>query len=273
MDVNLIDNGIYKAINEYCYPMTNRDAAVNFMLITANANKYPNGLFFFLTTPTTDQFGVTSRYIYVKNIAGAIYLTCIANEDQILLDLLHNKGTGSSQQAYLSEPYAPEFIKANRVFNSTLADERWLKTNYAAMKLTDLRVEKDPAEIISMTYQLQFVTKKPFIIIGETFSQNSPYMVSRASLTSNQRQLHLYRSTERYREGESKAKGLKTTTAFSLFFTTSITDGFSITHNASMTGYNSWAIGDNDGNLYFAVNRTPINNINTTIYFQFKNKL
>ena len=142
------------------------------------------------------------------------------------------------------------------------------------MKLTDLRVEKDPAEVISMTYQLQFVTKKPYIIVGETFSQNSPYMVSRADLPVNQRQLHLYRSTERYREGESKAKGTKTTTAFTGFNTGSITDGFSVGAFLSFTGFNSWAIGDNDGNLYFAVNRTPSNNVlEPYVYFQFKNKL
>ena len=276
MDFNLIDNDIYKNVIDLCVPATNRDAAFNFW----NANKitYPNGLFFYLGTATTDVYGVTSRFIYVSEYLGNTYIACY-QPDQILLDLLHNKGTGSSQFRYLGlSPNNPQtFYQRNTPFNNTTVDERYLKSNYAAMKLTNLYVDKDPAETISMTYQLQFVSRKPYIIIGNTFSENSPYMVNRANLTANQRNLHFYRSTEYYREGEFKAKGTKTTTAFSGFSISAATGGFILIRDTnigspSITGFNSWAIGDNDGNLYLAVNRQATF-ITTFVFFQFQNKL
>jgi len=146
------------------------------------------------------------------------------------------------------------------------------------MTLSDLVVRKDPSEAISMTYQLDFVSRNAEIIIGPYLCTKSPYINNRELLGTSSKQMFVWVSTDYYRDGDKKCKGAKSNaTAFTNFVTTNAyvanTDGFSIVCSATLTNYNSWAIGDSDGNLYIGVNRDTSGTLVSTIHLQFKNKL
>jgi hypothetical protein len=233
-----------------------------------------------LTTPYNDGF-FTSNYVFFFNQSGGSVGAFCQKEEDIFYDIYNNRGNSgvprSSHPKWLQDQYSLSSFNAYKyAYNSQSVTTAFLNTDYYLNRLTDLIVKKDPIETISMTYQLQFLSKKNYIIVGPALTQYSPYMVNRSLLTLSQRNLHIYRSTEYYREGESKTKGVKTSTAFTGIVTTeafSVTDGFPLINTESLSGYNSWAIGDNNGNLYLAVNRNANNFLPNQIYVQFKNTL
>jgi hypothetical protein len=155
----------------------------------------------------------------------------------------------------------------------TYLNPDFFSNDFFAMRLQDLIVKKDPSEVISMTYQLHIVPKVSHIIIGETMAKNSPYLTNRFGLDVELRTIKLYRSTEYYRDGDTFARPSVVSAAFTNFTTEIIQHGFYIDVSASLTGYNSWAIADDLGNLYFGVNRKPDGTIDNRVFIQFKNKL
>lgn len=278
LTIDLVNNDIFKSVQSLCRTKSNyAEAELEWFNNPPFSQTYPNGIFYYLTTPYNDGFFTSNYVLFFRTSGGGVGAYCQREQD-IFYDLFNNRSNDgvprTSHAAYLADTFGISVDEATKyAWNSQTIVDDYLKTDYSMMKLEELVVKKDPAEIISMTYQLQFVSKKPFIIVGNALSQYSPYMVNRSLLDTDLKNLHLYRSTEYYREGELKAKGTKTTTAFSGFTVFNITDGFFIQRYSSMTGFNSWAIGDNDGNLYLAVNRQPNDSVSVQVYFQFRNKL
>jgi hypothetical protein len=276
LTMRLIGNDVFDVVS-LCKPAATAEAAIYDYIDIQSS--YPLGLFYVLPLGTTftDGYGEVSRFLLAKQKQDGINPAGYAvTANDIMLDLLSNRLSfnvsnddgSTSHPDYLGIPYL-------FAYNQTEIPIELFKSGFASAVLTDLVVDKDPIEAISMTYQLQFISKRPYIIIGSTFTERSPYMINRTLLASNDRQMHLYRSTDYYREGEIKTKGVKTATAFSGFSTDAfgVTDGFPLVITESLSGYNSWAIGDNNGNLYVAVNRRTDDQIATTIYIQFKNTL
>lgn len=139
---------------------------------------------------------------------------------------------------------------------------------------TDLfQVFKDPSEILAMNYMLEFYGDKPIgvsknkIIIGNALTENC------GLISGDITDMILYRSTEYY--DASDVNAVKGTSTADVIVVAAETYGFTISSAISLSGYESWAIGDADGNLYFAVNRNPLQipslSLSSTVAFKFSN--
>ena len=281
MDVSFVTNILYKTASELAIPVTDVAAAKAHYSTSGGFGttgfQYKHGLFYRLTSGTYQGRSyvlvVYDPYTVVDNMAvGGIQEQDVVNDLLYELDKVYatpNSGiAATSHWKYLGNSGPNLAIRRQLEISN-----QYLKSSYPKINLTSVVVNKDPSETISMTYQLNYVAVEN-IVIGPALANKSPFYINRGNLTTNERSLHLYRSTEFYREGELKAKGTKTSGSFTNIVNTSFTNGFTVGHNASTTGFNSWAIGDNDGNLYFAVNRNLENNtFDSTVYFSFRNKL
>lgn len=279
LSIDLINSDVFKTVQDLCRQKTNYAAAeVEWFNNPIFAQTYPNGVYYYLTTPYTDSFGFTSNYVLFFKTSGGGFDAYSQTESDVFFDIFNNRSIAgiprTSHPAYLKDTYSLTTEEATKyAYNSQSVVDDYLRSTHSLMNLTDLVVKKDPAETISMTYQLQFTSKKPHIILGFAFAKYNSLMVNRSLLDLDQRRIHLYRSTQLYRDGEVKAKGSKILTSFTGFSVQDITDGFSVTLTFSTSSFNSWALGDNDGNLYFAVNKKPDGVFDTVVNFQFKNKL
>lgn len=285
--LRLLSNNFYKELDEMVIQVANETAMrANYASFlppppndTYNNHPYPYGLYYKLATPYTDFEGNTWTYILFGSEITAFELEPRGRRpEDVYTDLIYNM---FAEAVYPTDPNFkastshPKYLGSvnTRIRDQLSINYDYLGTNKTIFEYLPLVVMKDTLEALSLTFQLHYLPNDPDIIIGLTMSKNSPFIKARSELTTNGRSLHLYRSTEYYRSGDLKAKGTKTTTAFSGFTVVTDTNGYRITLTTSTSGFNSWAIGDNDGNLYFAVNKKANGTFNGQIYISFKNKL
>jgi hypothetical protein len=228
------------------------------------------GFYYKLQTPFTDLQGMTWSYCSIDadtSISGFQGMVVGHTKDNALKDIFYGFRGDIANYTFLNKTRPFEFRQ-----QQTISPD-FLSNSFIAANIPDLIVKKDPSEVISMTYQLHIVPKVSHIIIGETMAKNSPYLTNRLGLSVELRTIKLYRSTEYYRDGDTFARPSVVSAAFTNFTTEIIQHGFYIDVSASLTGYNSWAIADDLGNLYFGVNRKPDGTIDNRVFIQFKNKL
>lgn len=269
MTVYFIKNNPFKTGTALAIPKADfTEALAHYTPLVAT---YPNGLIYKLATPyDVDEGGPWTYVKFWDSGGGNIINQNYFDEQSVQKDVMLTGYT-----AFLNDQW--DFLGFdNPMVTKETQDgakvSNFLATGSILASYTDFMVKKDPSETISMTYQLHYVSLDANVILGETFAKHSPLMLNRDDLTSNQQLLRVWRSADYYYSGETKAKGTYLS-AFTYYSTTALTNGFAVTTTADMTGYNSWAIGDVDGNLYFAVNRTPGGTLPTAAYFYLFNKL
>lgn len=281
MDVKFVTNQLYKSASELAIAVADVTAAKTHYSSQSGFGttgfQYKHGLFYRLTSGTYQGRSyvlvVYDPYTTVDNMAvGGIQEQDIVNDLLYELDKKYttpNSGVAStSHWKYLGNTEPNLAIRRQLEIR-----DQYLKANYPKIDLPSVVVNKDPSETISMTYQLNYVAVEN-IVIGPSLATKSPFYINRSNLTTNERLLHLYQSTEFYRDGDLKAKGTKTVASFSNFGTASVTNGFYVAAALTLSGVNSWAIGDADGNLYFAVNRNLTTNVlEPIVFFNLRNKL
>ena len=240
---------------------------------------YPYGLYYKLATPYTDFEGLTWTYFLFGSEVTAFELDPRGRRpEDIYTDLIYNMFDESlfpSDPNFRASTSHPKYLGSvnTRIRDQLSINYDYLAANRVVFEFLPLVVIKDTLETLSLTFQIHYLPNDPDIIIGLTLSKNSPFIKARSELTATNRNLHLYRSTDYYRSGDQKTKGTKTSISFSLFAIVADTNGYRITVTTSLTGFNSWAIGDNNGNLYFAVNRKANGTFNSQVFISFKNKL
>jgi hypothetical protein len=234
-------------------------------------NGVRQSLYYKLQTPFTDLQGMNWSYCSIdaddttpSNFQG---LVVGHTRENTLKEIFYELRIDTANYTLLNKSRPIEFHLQQDI------SPDFINSSLLAANIPDLIVKKDPSEIISMTYQLHIVPKVSHIIIGETMAKNSPYLTNRFQLDIELRRMRLYRSTEYYRDGDTFARPSIVSAAFTNFTTEIIQHGFYIDVSASLTGYNSWAIADDLGNLYFGVNRKPDGTIDNRVFIQFKNKL
>ena len=129
-------------------------------------------------------------------------------------------------------------------------------------------VNKDKSEILSMNYVLSVVPNFRFnnkIIVGRELTHSNNLII--ANKNAN---LLIYTSeNETYNSLENRfVKG--TATAHTYTITIESQSGVLLADIPNISELASWAIGDDDGNLYLGVNVTD--EVSNNIYFNFKNK-
>lgn len=253
--------------------------------------EYPRGLFYQLTSEMfEDDTGNSYEFVLISDF----WLTEFKKqqkvigfrEHNVIRELLYNMSYHTTA-TWLGRPSMtnhPAFIEARypdirfqEVYTNAEEDNiaSFFKHDYRKIKLDDLMVIKDPSEIISMTFQIHYLPGESDTVIGSQLSMTSPYIKKPIQLASNEQLLAIYLHTGYYSQHDDKVKGTKHSTSFTGITATATTAGFSIEIPSGLVvGYNSWAIGNDDGYLIFAVNRDPLTNIiSVKKFFNFRNKL
>ncbi len=152
--------------------------------------------------------------------------------------------------------------QSKNIFN--IQDNVWKKSNIIIedctyVKLQELEVDKDPAEILSMTYQLSIETEDENIIVGNAFACNNPL----CKQGSSGNKFKIWQLTKRLPPMSVTVD----TFGFVLqnaSFSVNVYDAYAIL-SVNGCGKNGWAITDESDNLLIACNNGSFN----TLYFTF----
>lgn len=268
MDFHLVDDTAFASVIDLVPSFDNKTAATTWF--NANYSSYPNGVIVYISTPSTETFvdldGVTVitdsfHYLWYKRDGASNGIAGVYEENAYKMFYYYD--FSSTMAVYNPSPLKP------KDYQNMPSD--YVLSGNAKMSLPDLVVKKDPSEVISMTYQLHFVPMQSNVFVGQKMMEHSPYIVKRSELEFGEDELYLWRSYETYRDGDMVCKGTRIETSYTSFTQSSYTDGL-VLSASGLSGYNSWAIGNYNGDLYLAVNRTS-SGLSSNVFIQFKNKL
>lgn len=144
---------------------------------------------------------------------------------------------------------------------SVLASINAIADDATYVDINSIVLEKDPAEVIAMTYQIDVKATGPGIIIGNEFVSNNPLCKQR---TDNQA-FKLWKLSKTIPPMELNVAGYGTESE-SATFNVNVTNETATLNVSGATG--AWAITDEEGNLLIADNDG-----NKTLYFTFKSSL
>jgi hypothetical protein len=175
------------------------------------------------------------------------------NDDGTLLEfsfkLAGKYNTASNED--LSAKALPEIYNASDVGNIII-------------ETGDFYLYKDPAEAIKKTYQLKIFGEEQYdFIIGEYLCHNNPIVTPKNS--SNQ--LKIWVSTTPFNYFQNRNISTVATRRDDYSYT-DVLANYSIIPNFNGDNQPYWALADDDGNLYFAVNDYP-SGTPVAIYFNF----
>lgn len=177
-----------------------------------------------------------------------------------------NPGIGVAGQSYLGLDTMVLYEAVSATEYAQTSDFIVALKNNPVYTLPYYRVLKDASEILGFEMTLPIMPNKDKVntfIIGDMLSQDNVLVKARTAKT-----LKYYYSAVPFTKANTK-KPVMTTTAYTV---PSITDNYIVVPSAVYTAYDYYAIGDNDGNLYIAVNQKNMAGTKTNvtnIYFNF----
>lgn len=234
-------------------------------------------VYFQLSTDWTDSSGSDWEYIGIR-IASYPLPNKSADAEilgftkEFVLSDIMNQSTLFGQVDPINDKFSTYYSQYPMIKNQNETNPiLWLKTSEGYIK--DLYILKDPTESISMTYQLHFISDNSNIVVGNYLGKKNPFVVARNTLIATELNLYVYRSASQYGKTDQYAKGERLPMPYLGFNVSNVSNKINILCQASLSGYNSWSIADENGNLYFAVNRDNNGILKNNINFYFKNKL
>ena len=155
-----------------------------------------------------------------------------------------------------------------------LIDVSYVNSGNTLLSTQDILIKKDPSEITNGVYQLQTISNNDSIIIGRGLTIYNP-LVTQVDNTDATVKFYGYFGKTFGKFDNLKILPNPNSTFEGSDHITINNSTQSITLSNIIDTYDSWAIGDEDGNLYLAVNQLQLDgtkNINYTITFDHINK-